>query len=129
MYNLAHDSSGFNSGLVNWYNKLIDKTNNELTIADVCKMIRQDVLKDIAINKAIEFFLSDPYDGEYSDGGLLEVLASLDIRSLDVSYINKLNIVLEDVKQDYTDFEWFDDETKNQYAQNIDILAKKLESI
>lgn len=31
-FNLSCDSLGFNSGLVNWYNQLIDKTYETLSI-------------------------------------------------------------------------------------------------
>ena len=77
IYDLTYDSSGFNSGLINWYNKLIDKTYDQLTVTDVSRMIRQDVLKTVAIKRAIELFLNNPYEGEYSDGELLNVLTSL----------------------------------------------------
>ena len=128
-YNLPYDSSGFNSGLINWYNKVIDKTYEDLTSADVCKMIRQNIVKNVAIKKAIELFLNDPYDGEHSDGGLLAVLTSLDTKSFDVPYINELKFVLEDVKQGYIDFDWSDEEAKMQYAKNIDKMLKSIDSM
>ena len=128
MYNLSYDSSGFNSGLINWYNQVIDKTYSGLTVTDVCRMIRQDILKDIAIKKAIEFFLNDPYDGEYSDGGLLEILNSLDIYSQGVPDIDNLKTTLNYVKHDYINFEWSDEETKRQYAKNIGKMLKNLEN-
>jgi len=90
IHNLSYDTSGFNSGLVNWYNQLIDKSHDGLSIADVCKMIRQDILKDIAVQKAIDLFLNDPYDGEYDDGGLLNVLASLDMENSSTAILAKL---------------------------------------
>jgi len=126
IYNLSHDSSGFSSGLINWYNELMSKTHDDLTIADVSKMVRQDILKDVAISRAIEFFLIAPYDGEYSDGGLLAILASLNVSSLEILYADELKIALEDIKREYTEFDWFDDEEKNQYAKNVDVLMKKL---
>ena len=127
LYCLSYDSSGFNSGLIAWYNKLIDKTYDDLTAADVSRMIRQDVLKAVAIKKAIELFLSDPYDGEYCEGELLEVLISLDISSVSELYIERLKNVLRDVFQDYVKFEWSDDETKNMFGKNIVLMATKLE--
>ena len=126
MYNLSYDSSGFNSGLIDWYNQMIDKTYGDLTVADVCKMIRQNILKDIAIKKAIEFFLNDPYDGEYSDGGLLEALTSLDIYSLNVLNVDQLKTTLNHVRHDYVNFEWSDEEIKNQYTENIERMLKNL---
>ena len=129
MYNLSYDSSGFNSGLTIWYNRVIDKTYDCLTTADVCKMIRQDILKNIAIRKGIEIFLSNPYDGEHNDGELLDILSSLDICSLGAQYIDKLKIVLNNIKYNYVNFEWLDEETKRQYAKSIDKMLKSLESM
>jgi len=129
MYGLSYDSSGFNSGLITWYNQLIDKTYENLTVVDVCKMIRQNILVSVAIKKSMELFLRDPYDGEYSDGGLLGVLASLEIDSLDVLLVDKLKTAIKDINQNYVDFEWADDETKNQYAENIDKMCRKLEML
>ena len=57
IYDLAYDSSVFRSSLIEWYDQLIDKAYTELDVIDVSKMIRQDILKDIAIKKAIELFL------------------------------------------------------------------------
>ena len=128
LYNLPYDSSGFNSGLINWYNKVIDKTYEDLTLADVCKMIRQNIVKNVAIKKAIELFLCNPYDGEHIDGDLLATLTSLDTKLFDVHYNRELKYVLEDVKQGYNDFDWSDEKTKIQYAKNIEKMLKNIES-
>jgi len=125
-YGLFYDRSGFSSGLVNWYNQLIDKSYNDLNVADVCKMIRQDILKDIATHKAIDLFLSNPYDGEYDDGGLLNVLVSLDIRNSNAVIVGKLKTMLSDVRQKYTDFEWSDEETKIKYINNVEKMLENL---
>jgi hypothetical protein len=128
MYGLSNDSSGFDSGLTNWYNLLIDKTYDNLTVSDVCKMIRQDILKSVAIVKAIELFLNNPYDGEYCDGGLLNVLVSLEINSY-VPFIDRLKTITNDIKQNYANYEWSDDEAKNQFALNIEKMLNKLECV
>ncbi len=46
-YRLDYDRSGFTSGLINWYNVLVDKTTNELNVIDVTKMLRQDILDSV----------------------------------------------------------------------------------
>jgi len=132
IYNLPYDTSGFNSGLINWYNQVIDKSYDDLNVRDVCTIIRQSFLKDmkdIAIQKAIDFFLKDPYDGEFNDGDLLRVLVSLDIESIDKSNRDKLITLLKDTHQNYIKFDWFSEKIKIEYADNIDKMIKKLESI
>jgi len=128
IYNLSYDVSGFNSGLVNWYNQLIDKSQDDLSVSDVCKMIRQDILKDVAVQKAIELFLDNPYDGEYDDGGLLKVLTSLDIKSIPVATLDKLKATLGVVRHEYIDFDWFDEEAKFQYTKNVEKMLETLTS-
>jgi len=125
-YNLPYDTSGFNSGLINWYNRLINKSYDELDVIDVCKMIRQDVLKDVAINKAIEIFLKDPYAGEYNDGELLSVFISLDMKLMDTSSQRELQNILENIQKNQFDFEWDNEKAKANYVENTDIMLNKL---
>ena len=126
-YNLSYDTSGFKSGIIDWYNKLIDKNYDNITVADVSKMIRQDVLKDIAIEKAIELFLLNPFDGEYGFGGLLEILNLLDINSLSLLNVDRLKTALKSIN--FADSEWSNVEEKHQYVRNLESLTIKLESI
>jgi len=51
--NLQYDTTDFNSGLICWYK--------------------------VATEKAIKLFLNDPYDGEYRDDELLNILCSFDV--------------------------------------------------
>lgn len=37
------------TGLTEWYNNLIYKTEEELTVKDIEKMIRQNILKELAV--------------------------------------------------------------------------------
>ncbi|MCL1990094.1 MAG: contact-dependent growth inhibition system immunity protein [Defluviitaleaceae bacterium] len=124
-YNLSYDLSGFNSGLINWYNRLIDKQYEMLNIEDVAKMIRQDVLKEVAIKRAIDLFFVDPYDGEYEDGGLLNLLVSLEFNKIDESILQKLNHQLEVLQTAYLEFEWEEEELKEKYRKNMDEMLKK----
>ena len=104
LHDLSYDISGLNSGLITWYNQLIDKSYDDLNTADVCRMIRQDILKDIAIQKAVDLFLIDPYNGEYCDGELLNVLISVDLKLVSKNTIQRLKATLNIVRNEYTDF-------------------------
>ncbi|MCL2086490.1 MAG: contact-dependent growth inhibition system immunity protein [Oscillospiraceae bacterium] len=126
IYGLFYDDSGFNSGLIQWYNRLIDKSYETLDIIDVCKMFRQDILYDVALEKAIDLFLNDPYDGEYCDGGLLETLVSVDISTIKQDRIDKLKTMLEKVKKTFSFFDWEDEELKENYNKNMDEMLKKI---
>jgi len=127
IYNLSYDTSGFDSGLINWYNKLIDKSYEELVSADVCKMIRQGILNDVATQRAVDLFFEDPYDGEHNDGELLGLLVSLNFNQICRSDIIKLTELLRHLKQDYTRFEWLDEESQAKYGEDIDKILQKKE--
>ena len=43
--------------LQKWYNQLIDKTIPEVTVADVLRMIRQKQFVNLAMSKAIKFYI------------------------------------------------------------------------
>lgn len=72
--NLEFDSSGANSGLVLWYNKLLTKTVDELTEMDIAMMIRQDIAVEFAIGRAIQFLEEKEVLDELYEGELLEAI-------------------------------------------------------
>ncbi len=64
--------------LQEWYNELIDKTVEELTVFDALRMLRQKVCIDVAMLKTIEFLLQDVFAGDAYDGQALETLLRMD---------------------------------------------------
>ena len=64
--------------LQKWYNKLIDKSINEINIADVLRMLRQKVFIKLAMSKAIELLRENIFVGELYDGELLKKLSEFD---------------------------------------------------
>lgn len=77
IYHLQDDSSAFRSGLLNWYNALLDKTPDELDENDIAKMLRQDILPALAVRKAIEMMKINLMVGYLYDGELLLALSNL----------------------------------------------------
>ncbi|SFU84804.1 hypothetical protein SAMN02910342_02039 [Butyrivibrio sp. INlla21] len=55
-----------------WYNGLINKSIDELSILDISRMLRQGVLLDMAMTKAMDILISNPFEGEIYDGDLLK---------------------------------------------------------
>ena len=120
MYNLQYDTSGHNYGLIIWYNELLDKTYDDLIALDVYRMFTQDVIKNLAISKAIEMLLINPYDGYFYDGEFLALLVSSASSIKKETNLSELKRTLQHVKQEYETFEWLDEESKRQYAINLD---------
>ena len=46
-FRLEHDNS-CDSSLGRWYNRFIEKEEKELNIEDICRMLRQDLLVEVA---------------------------------------------------------------------------------
>ncbi|HAL7937358.1 TPA: contact-dependent growth inhibition system immunity protein, partial [Escherichia coli] len=74
---LQYDSFAFKSGLINWYNSLLDKTPDELDENDIAKMLRQNILPALAVQKAIEMIEINLMVGYLYNGELLLVLSNL----------------------------------------------------
>ena len=77
IYHLQYDSFAFESGLINWYNSLLDKTPDELDENDIAKMLRQNILPALAVQKAIEMIEINLMVGYLYNGELLLVLSNL----------------------------------------------------
>ncbi|WOO52530.1 contact-dependent growth inhibition system immunity protein [Escherichia coli] len=77
IYQLQYDSFAFKSGLINWYNSLLDKTPDELDENDIAKMLRQNILPALAVQKAIEMIEINLMVGYLYNGELLLVLSNL----------------------------------------------------
>lgn len=129
IYDIPKDNSDFNSSLVKWYNKMINKKYLELDVVDVSKMMRQGILKNVAFQRAIELFVKNPYDGEMYDGDLLNTIVGYD--EFIIRYEQKLKLleVIEMIKNNFNNFDWNDDKTKKQFIENLLILEKKINSI
>lgn len=86
--------------LQKWYNRLIDKSIQEITPEDAAKMLRQEIFPDLAMTKAIEFLQEDPFAGELQD-------------------------VLSDVPQKMAAHEWLYDGEEGEFREIVDAVACK----
>jgi len=124
IYGLKHDFS-WDSGLVCWYNRMIDKAVDELDAADVSRMIRQGILKDVAFQRAVDIFIKNHYDGELWDGTLLNIMVLEDCRVSDEK-VAELRELLSRLESEYSQFDWINKEEKNEYLQNVVKFKAKL---
>ena len=51
------------SSLEKWYSELLEKDESELTLNDICIMLRQSVFTDFAREKGMAVLSKDPYAG------------------------------------------------------------------
>ena len=129
LYNLSYDESGFGSGLIQWYNALINKCINELEVADVARMVRQNILPDVAIKRAVELFLYNPYDGEHQDGELLSLLLIFDISVINTEMLSQLKNLLQKLKINYKEFDWQSKNAEEQYIKELSELESKISKL
>ncbi len=126
IYNLKEDETEFKSSLINWYNRMINKTYDELSVEDVSKMFRQNILINIATQKAIDLFIINPYDGEYYDGGLIEILVKMNFNDIPFDIRKDLIETIEKATIEYNDFKWCTNEEKLEYKMNLDLLKSMI---
>ena len=82
IYQLPQGEVQENYALGEWYINLINKDITELDISDLCRMIKQNIFIELAIDKAIGFLKLDPLEGDVYDGQLLEALFSVDMEKI-----------------------------------------------
>lgn len=111
--------------LQEWYNQLIDKRIDEITVADVLRMIRQKELIDLTISKAIDFLKENVFMGELYDGQILEQISELDI-SLLIPYYDDMKYILEAALEKATIHEWSYDGEKDEFIEIVRSLLSKI---
>jgi len=124
--NLSYDTNDSQSSLIQWYNRLIDKSVDELSVTDVSKMIRQHILREVAINRAIELLLVEPFAGEMLDGGLLDLLLSCGAEFADSKKIEMLIPMIMEAEKEMSGFDWQESRCRLLFETNLAILKSIL---
>ena len=111
--------------LQKWYNKIIDKTIDEITIADILRMIRQKEFCDLAVEKAVEFLQDNVLAGEIYDGQLLEKISEMSDPFL-TKYSNKLKYILKDAMGKSETHEWSYEGEREEFKNMVNSILKKI---
>lgn len=111
--------------LQKWYNQLIEKTIDEITVADVLRMIRQKEFTNLAMSKAINLLREDIFVGESYEGELFQKISEMD-NSFLISYADDLKIIIKNalVKSEIRD--WTYDGEEEEFKDMIDTLSTKV---
>ncbi len=110
--------------LQKWYNKLIDKTFSEITVADVLRMIRQKEFINLAIEKAVCLLQDNLFAGEGYDGELLEHILEVDASFL-TTYLDELKFILKDASVKMETHEWLFEGEKEDFKGILNAVLKK----
>ena len=111
--------------LQKWYNKIIDKTIDEITIADILRMICQKEFCDLAVEKAVEFLQDNVFAGEIYDGQLLEKISEMSDPFL-TKYSNKLKYILKDAMGKSETHEWSYEGEREEFKNMVNSILKKI---
>ena len=111
--------------LQKWYNELIDKSINEINIADVLRMLRQKVFTKLAMLKAIEFLRKNIFVGELYDGELLQKISELDTIFL-ASYASDLKSILKDYIEKCKLHTWAYEGEEEEFKDIVKSILDKL---
>lgn len=108
-----------------WYVMLLNKTIEEINISDISRMLRQDILIEVAVNKSIEILNINPLAGEMYDGQLLELLYSVDVNKYKED-VNKIKNILIKIKNNIDSFEWICIDDSKEYLEILEKYLKKI---
>ncbi|WP_054950855.1 contact-dependent growth inhibition system immunity protein [Numidum massiliense] len=111
--------------LEKWYSTFIEKTVDDIDVNDVYRMIGQNVLIDLGVEKAIQFLKEDPLAGELYDGQFLELLYELD-RSVYADKVETLTELTTSIMDNLDDLGWIGEEDAKEYTDLLEKFIKKL---
>lgn len=132
LFNLDYDNQPY--PLPMWYNQLLDKRTDEINLRDIFRMINNDILPELAIEKAIDAFIENPFDGEMMDGQLLELFVNKSTMFFDSknSRLSKMVNIIKSMDDDTAQSkeQWgyeydYDEEGCKKYLMLLD-EAKKI---
>lgn len=103
-----------------WFNTIMEKTKDQLTVSDVSRMLRQKICSKVAIKKAIEILDEDPFAGEMFEGQLMFNLYDGKEKYLKLFY-TQVEPVLEKAGLMSKTHQWSSEEEKEEY---MDVLAR-----
>lgn len=111
--------------LQEWYNELLDKEVSELTVFDVLRMLRQNVLPEVALLCAVKGVLENIYVGDAYDGQVLEALTRLEDELLK-PYAQVLQDLLEEAEALNEVHDWSYEGEREEFEEVVKQLSQKL---
>lgn len=121
IYDLPYDTGEFQSSLTIWYNRLLEKTYDDLDPLDVYRMLNQDILKEVATLKAVDMIIENPYAGYFYDGEFVVKLSTMAI-TVSSSSMRRLLKTLQGIQYSYDRYDWSDEESKMRYSLALNKL-------
>ena len=112
------------TSLLKHYNSILNKTPDELTIDDVCMLVRQEFFLDICVPKAIEILKQDHSAGDNYDYSLLVNLSN--VESSLIEYKEKISDLINVLENDYKSITFELESDEQDYLESIERLKEKI---
>lgn len=125
IYNCRYSSGS--DVLEDWYNKLIDKTPEELSLFDILRMIRQDLFLDEAIPALLAYLIEDPRCGDICNDDALIKLSEIDTKQLK-PYRSQIEAILKKIDNDIDGYEWCYPEEKDEFLEVVSKIKDQLKT-
>jgi hypothetical protein len=119
------EEDGMDNAVDEWFNTIMEKTKDQLSLADVSRMLRQKICSRIAIKRAIEMLSDDPFVGEMFEGQLMFNLYNGKEKYLRLFYPQMSN-VLEKAEDMAKCHHFSSEEDKREYITIISKFAEKI---
>ena len=131
IYNITYDPASVSeydrqrSPMPEWYEKVIYKTIEELTVFDIWRMFMQELFVDTAVKRAIVYLKEDPFCTEINDGDIMRYLSKVDIE-LVKDFKEELLGIIENARKLKDEYDCMTEDDKIRYTAVIDSFEKKL---
>ncbi|MCM1180984.1 MAG: contact-dependent growth inhibition system immunity protein [Clostridium sp.] len=117
------------SPLGQWFADLVNKQIEELSLLDISRMLRQEVLLDIAMPLTLERLLKNPFEGEMYEGQLLELYIRC-LRKYPIAGERKTYLYLHGIASRNIDlYDWLDVHSRQEYKKILDELEVLIEAM
>lgn len=108
-----------------WHNQVIEKSEDELTVSDVARCIRQNLFMETAVEMMLVYLLHNPYIGDVYDGELMDKTGEIDVKYL-MNHKDTVSEIIEKAYRFIESYEWECEEDKNEYKNSVDKLAETI---
>ena len=131
IYNIRYDPASFSeydrqtSPMPEWYEKVIYKTIEELTVFDIWRMFMQERFVDTAVKRAIVYLKEDPFCSEIIDGDIMKLVSEVDIE-LVKDFKEELLGIIVNARKLKDEYDWMTEDDEIRYIAAIDKFEKKL---
>ena len=130
IYNITYDPESIPeehrwAPIPQWYEKVIYKTIEELTVFDIWRMFMQERFVDTAVKRAIVYLKEDPFCSEIIDGDIMKFVSEVDIEFVK-DFKEELLGIIANARKLKDEYDWMTEDDEIRYTAAIDKFEKKL---